>query len=210
MRKTWIFLKEKGLDFEHRQLDPLDKNPRFLAMNPAGRIPILEDDGRFISDSSVICDYLERVHPEPALYPADPGERARACWLEEYSDTVVSGVCARIYWFHIIIPVRSGKPVDQAEVGAFKDTEFPKVFDYLESIAPDDDAMVDGRFGIADIALASAVRLMDLASDPLDATRWPRFAAYYRRVIGRPAAKSIEELDLATTEVWRTTGNAPT
>lgn len=210
MRKTWIFLKEKGLDFEHQQLDPLDKNPRFLAMNPAGLIPILEDDGHFIADSSVICDYLERVHPEPALYPADHRERARACWLEEYSDSKVTSVCARIYWFHIIIPVRSGKPVDHAEVAAFKEAEFPKVFDYLESIAPDDDAMVGGQFGIADIALASSVRLMDLASDPLDASRWPRFDAYYQRVINRPAARSIVELDLATTEVWRTTGNAPT
>ena len=70
--------------------------------------------------------------------------------------------------------------------------------------------MVGGQFGIADIALASSVRLMDLASDPLDASRWPRFDAYYQRVINRPAARSIVELDLATTEVWRTTGNAPT
>ncbi len=68
VRKTWIFMKEKGLEFEHRQLDPLDKSARFLSMNPAGRIPILEEaDGNFIADSSVICDYLERIPPEPDL-----------------------------------------------------------------------------------------------------------------------------------------------
>lgn len=87
VRKTWIFMKEKGLEFEHRQLDPLDKSDRFLKMNPLGRIPILEEaDGNLISDSSVICDYLENTHPEPALYPSDHRERARALWLEEYGD----------------------------------------------------------------------------------------------------------------------------
>ena len=210
MRKTWIFLKEKGLEFEHRQLDPLDKNERFLAMNPAGLIPILEEpDGHFVSDSSVICDYLERVHPDPSLIPADHRDRAQALWLEEYSDRAVTSVCARIFWMHIIIPFRAGKPADQAEVDAYKEAEFPKVFDYLESIAPDGEAIVAGQFGIADIALAAAVRLMDLANDPLDANRWPRFDAYYQRTINRPSARSIEDIDRETTEVWRTTGNAP-
>ena len=210
VRKTWIFMKEKGLEFEHRQLDPLDKTERFLAMNPAGRIPILEEpDGNFIADSSVICDYLERVHPDPALIPADHRQRARALWLEEYADTALNGLCARIYWMYILIPARTGKPVDPQEVSDFKTEQFPGVFDYLVSVAPDGEAIVNDQFGIADIALAAAVRLMDLAGDPLDATRWPRFAAYYRRTISRPSAQSIDKIDIATTEVWRTTGNAP-
>ena len=88
VRKAWIFLKEKGLDFEHGQLDPLIKSERFLAMNPMGRIPVLEiADGQFVSDSSVICDYLERVHPSPALYPEAPhrpGTRAVAGRVRGY------------------------------------------------------------------------------------------------------------------------------
>ena len=91
VRKTWLFLKEKGLEFEHRQLDPLDKSERFLSMNPLGRIPVLEEaDGNLISDSSVICDYLENVHPSPSLYPADNRSRAQALWFEEYADTLLT------------------------------------------------------------------------------------------------------------------------
>jgi len=210
VRKTWLFLKEKGLDFEHRQLDPLDKSERFLTMNPLGRIPILEEsNGNLISDSSVICDYLENVHPEPSLYPADYRNRARALWFEEYADTILTQTCARVFWMYIIIPIRTGAPTDQAEVDAFRDNEYPAVFDYLESIAPDEDGLVNNRFGVADISLASTVRLLDLAGAPLDAKRWPRFEAYYRRVINRPSAKSIIEEELSTTEVFRTTGNAP-
>ena len=66
VRKAWIALKEKGLAFAHRELDSLAKTPRFLAMNPLGRVPILEEaDGNFIADSSVVCDYLENIHPTP-------------------------------------------------------------------------------------------------------------------------------------------------
>jgi glutathione S-transferase len=211
VRKVWIFLREKGLDFEHRQLDPLAKTPRFLAMNPLGRVPILEEsDGHLIADSSVICDYLERIHPAPALYPSAPRERARALWLEEYGDTLLTGVCARVFWMHIIIPVRTGKPVDSREVAAFVDDAFPGAFDYLESIAPARGPLLGDAFGIADISLLSPVRLLDLAGAPLDATRWPKFEAWYRRSLDRPSARSIAAAELAATEVFRTTGNAPT
>ena len=87
VRKLCIFLGEKGLTFERRELDPLDKSPRFLAMNPIGRVPILEEpDGNLISDSSVICDYLERIHPAPTLFPTDPRARAREDLPEQGSD----------------------------------------------------------------------------------------------------------------------------
>jgi hypothetical protein len=43
----------------------------------------------------------------------------------------------------------------------------------------------------------------------LDAERWPLFEAYYRRTIERPSARSIYEEELAATEAFRTTGNAP-
>jgi glutathione S-transferase len=211
VRKAWIFLREKGLDFEHRQLDPLAKTPRFLAMNPLGRVPILEEsDGHLIADSSVICDYLERVRRSPALYPTAPRERARALWLEEYGDTLLVGVCARVFWMHVIIPVRTGKPVDLGEVAKFVDESFPGALDYLETIAPERGWLLGDAFGIADVALLSPVRLLDLAGAPLDARRWPKFEAWYRRAIARPSALSIVDAEVAATEVFRTTGNAPT
>ncbi len=210
VRKTWIALKEKGIPFEHRQLDPLAKTASFLKMNPLGRVPILEEeDGDYLCDSSAICDYLEHIQPDPPLYPADPRDRAKALWYEEYGDTLLTQICARVFWMHIIIPVRTGTPVDAAEVAAFIDEHFPPALGYLERQAPEGDGIVAGRFGIADISLASPVRLLDLAGAPLDAGRWPRFEAYYRRIIGRPSAQSIVQAEVAATEVFRTTGNAP-
>ena len=211
VRKAWIALKEKGLAFEPRELDPLAKTARFLAMNPLGRVPILEeDDGHLIADSSVICDYLEHIHPQPPLYPAAPRERARAMWFEEYGDTKLVEVCARIFWMHIIIPIRTSKPVDQVAVANYLAESFPPVFDYLESVAPRQGAWLGEQFSVADIALVSPVRLLDLAGAPLDARRWPVFDAWYRRTISRPSARSIVDAEVRATEVFRTTGNAPT
>lgn len=179
-------------------------------MNPLGRIPVLEEsDGNLISDSSVICDYLENIHPSPSLYPTDSRDRARALWFEEYADTLLTQVCARVFWMYIIIPVRSGKSARQTEIDAFRDKNFPGAFDYLESVAPDGSGIVNNEFSIADISLASAVRLLDLAGAPLNADCWPRFDDYYQRVITRGSAKSIVDEETSATEVFRTTGDAP-
>jgi maleylacetoacetate isomerase len=53
--------------------------PAYRRINPLGRVPALElDDGRVITQSLAIIDYLEQAYPEPPLYPADPVTRARA------------------------------------------------------------------------------------------------------------------------------------
>lgn len=210
VRKVWMALEEKRIPFERRELDPLDKSPRLFAMNPLGRVPILEEeDGTFIADSSVICDYLEHVQPEPALYPRTARERARALWLEEYGDTRLVEVCARLFWMRVIIPARTGHAADEVAIGTFQREMQAPVFDFLETISPNDTGIIGGRFGIADIALAAPVRLLDLCDAPLETGRWPRFEAYYRRIISRPSARGLAAAERAATEVFRRTGNPP-
>lgn len=51
--------------------------PEYLALNPQGLTPaFVTDDGAILTQSLAICEYLDEVHPEPALLPADPVERA--------------------------------------------------------------------------------------------------------------------------------------
>lgn len=62
------FLKNGG---EHRQ-------PAYLAVNPQGLIPALEDHGQVIGQSMAIIEYLDEAYPEtPRLLPADPMARAQ-------------------------------------------------------------------------------------------------------------------------------------
>ncbi|ENO91959.1 MAG TPA: maleylacetoacetate isomerase [Thauera sp.] len=55
---------------EHRQ-------PAYLQLNPAGLVPALEDGGEVLGQSLAIIEYLEEVHPRPALLPQAPLDRAR-------------------------------------------------------------------------------------------------------------------------------------
>lgn len=71
-----IALAEKGIEYETVEID-LDDRPAWIyEKNPLGRVPVLEEDIFVLPESAVINEYLEERYPEPALWPADPGERA--------------------------------------------------------------------------------------------------------------------------------------
>ncbi|MFL5981549.1 MAG: glutathione S-transferase family protein [Gaiellaceae bacterium] len=71
-----IALAEKGIEYEPVVID-LDDRPAWIyEKNPLGRVPVLEEDAFVLPESVVINEYLEERYPEPALWPADPGERA--------------------------------------------------------------------------------------------------------------------------------------
>lgn len=73
-----VVLAEKNVEFEVVEIDLSDR-PRWLyEKNAAGRVPVLEEDGRALPESVVIMEFLEERHPEPALLPADPADRAYA------------------------------------------------------------------------------------------------------------------------------------
>ncbi len=76
-----IALNLKGIEAEYVAVNLLKgehKNEDYLARNAAGLVPTLElDDGRCLTQSLAIIQYLESTHPDPALLPADPFERAR-------------------------------------------------------------------------------------------------------------------------------------
>ena len=66
------------------------------------RLPVLELEGRTIGDSTAIIAALEEHTPEPALYPADPAERARALELEDYFDEELGPQVRRFGWHHLL------------------------------------------------------------------------------------------------------------
>jgi stringent starvation protein A len=71
-----IVLAEKGIEYEAVEID-LDDRPAWIyEKNPLGRVPVIEEDTFVLAESSVIDEYLEERYPEPALWPADPAERA--------------------------------------------------------------------------------------------------------------------------------------
>jgi glutathione S-transferase len=192
VRKVRVFLAEKGVAYD---LDPVVPFPpanstsEFRRMSPLGKIPAFSDGDFAISDSSVICAYLERVHPAPALYPADPAQYARALWLEELADSKLVETIGPAF-FQRVIRGRFFKQ-EPDEAAARQALEgLPQWLDYLEGQLGDAEYFVGGRFSIADIAIATMVQQLRHAGETIDAARWPRLAAWSERVLGRPSFKS--------------------
>ena len=83
VRKVRVVLAEKGVDYELESINPFAAPDNLREISPLGKIPAFRDGDRTLADSSVICAYIERTHPSPALYPTDAYDYARTLWLEE-------------------------------------------------------------------------------------------------------------------------------
>lgn len=72
-----IALAEKGVPYETVEIDLDDRPDWIYELNATGRVSVLEEGEFVLPESAVILEYLEERYPEPALLPADPGDRAR-------------------------------------------------------------------------------------------------------------------------------------
>ncbi len=154
-----------------------------------GMVPILEDDEGFVPDSSVICAYLERLHPQVLVYPDNPQDYAKALFLEEYVDTAVSNAVGPIFRERFVKPRAHGETGDENVVRETKDNVLPPVFDYLENLLGNRPTLFDA-FSVADAALGSTLTTLLLAEERVDETKWPRLAAYHMCVLKRPSVQA--------------------
>jgi|SRR5215813_5102126 len=183
VRKVLVVLDLKGLAYEIDPIVPFMGDDRFSQLSPLRRIPVFADDRVTLTDSTVICEYLEDRYPQPALFPADVAQRARARWLEEFADTRMGEVLIwRLFNQVAINPFVWNTPTDQEILQRTLTEEIPHVLGYLESQLPSD-GFAFGALSIADIAIACFFRTAAFARFAIDAVRWPRTAALVDRVL---------------------------
>lgn len=191
VRKVLACLELKGLEYEIDPIAPFVGNDEFTRLSPLRRIPVLVDGSLVLSDSSVICQYLEDRQPTPSVYPHDIADRARARWLEEYADTrLADGLIWRL--FHQLAIKRHifGEAPNEAVVQHARDVEVPAALDYVEKQLPDD-GFVFGALSIADISLASFFRTASFVRYTIDAERWPLTAALVAQVQALPVFQKL-------------------
>ncbi|HEY1124086.1 MAG TPA: glutathione S-transferase family protein [Sphingobium sp.] len=218
--KPMATLYEKELDFKIRFVDPSkfeQHSDWFKKINPRGQVPALDHDGKIVTESTVICEYLEDVFPDQnPLRPADPYMRAQmriwTKWVDEYFCWCVS----TIGWHYGIRPIAQkmtdaefeehlkNVPIPEQKVKwrharngfpqELLDEEFRKVrvsAQRLEETLSKQDYLVESGFSLADIcnfAIASGLdRPGGWFNDFVNEKDTPGLIAWLNRIRARPA-----------------------
>jgi glutathione S-transferase len=199
VRKVRIFLAEKGIPYDLDPVIPFNVSDEFRKISPLGKVPAFRDGDRTLADSSVICAYVERIHPEPSLYPRDPFEYARALWFEEYADGGLAPVIGpKIFFQRIVGPRFFGQPTDEETVRMALQEELPPMLGYLDSQLDGGDAFVGGRLSIGDIGVVAQLVNLRHAGVDVDAGRWPRLSRYFAAACARPAVRALLDEESAS------------
>ncbi len=192
VRKVRVLLAEKSVPYQLEPVLPMNVSAEFKKISPLGKIPALRDGERTLADSSVICAYLERTHPQPALYPAEPYDQARALWFEEYGDTGMAEVMGpKIFFQKIVGPRFMSQKTDEAVVAKAVAEDLPRIFDYLEGELGTADALVGGQLSIADIGVCTQIVNLRHAGFDVDGARWPKLARYASATLSRPSFTAL-------------------
>lgn len=193
VRKVRVVLAEKGLPYEHVQIDPNRRPAEYFDISPFGRIPALKDGDIVLADSGVICTYLEAQYPETSLTYTDPYLKARVAWFEKFGDYELGPVTTFGVFRNRVVMKLVGKPCDEEYISRCLDEKLPPLMDYLESNAPAEGFIVGDKFTVADIAIATHFINFNLGGERIDAARWPKSAAYIQRITSRPTVAPLAE-----------------
>ncbi len=215
-QKVRMSLFEKNLDWvDHRVNLAANEHltPAYLALNPNGVVPTLVHDGNAIVDSSVICEYLEEVFPEPALSPRDAvGRAAMRAWMRFLEEVPTAAI--RVPSFHMALarrfehldaarfrdqvadirPIRKHFYRRMGTEGFGKDDVDASLDELRQTMARMETALANGPwlmgqdFTLADIVVMPSIdRLADLGLSNMWEDHFPRVTDWYARLRARPS-----------------------
>lgn len=222
-------LHEKGVAFESHYLN-LGKfeqhDPAYLRINPAGQVPALVHEGRVLTESTVINEYIDQVFDGPPLRPVDPWLLGQMRIWTKYVDEIVRPALSFLAWHRVIpgmvarlsaeefaqklarIPLQDKRDKwALAARGGFAEhdlatwrRQLAEAADRIEATLDGHDWLVGDAFSLADIAVFAMANGMPRGYPELvDAGRTPRMMAWLDRMRARPgvaAALAMPNLSL--------------
>ncbi len=186
-RALWA-ARETGVDFDLVQVDPHDgstKRPEFLAINPNGRIPAIDDDGTRLFESFAIVLYLAKKYGsggEGPIYPSSVEDEGRV-W--QWSFWAVNEIDPHM---NTVLMERVFKP-EAARDAAAADQAAERLktpLAVLDGVLSGRRWLVGDRFTAADLNVAASIGAGAMAK--FDFSGFPRLAEWLARCNGRPAA----------------------
>lgn len=190
VRKSLAVAAEAGIEVELVQAGMGAGPPEFREASPFGKMPGLKDGDFLVSDSSAIVVYFDALKPEARLIPTEARARARTIWYDEFADTILVAAAGAIFFNLVVAPRFLKQDSNMAAVEAGK-AQLPGIFDYLERTIPASGFLVEDRLTLADLAVASPFQNLVLAGHAIDASAYPKTAAYVAAILARPSYAPI-------------------
>ncbi len=155
VRKVRIALREKNIRFEWIQESPHDAGNHIVAMNPLGKVPVLEtDDGRVLFDSTLLIEYIDTLTPE-RLIPEGDTERLRAQLWNTLGIGIVDATVARL------LEGRRPPAEQSRSFIARQEDKIARALAWADKAERGAAYLVGEHFTIADLGLASALEYID-------------------------------------------------
>lgn len=186
VRKVLAVATEKGIPFELKRIGLGSPDPDFVAASPFRKMPAIRDGDFTLADSTAIAVYLEAKHPDPALIPTEARERARCLWFDEFADTILQPVLAKVFFNRFVAPRFLKRPGDEAAAERAWTTEVPPLFDYLDAQLGEGGYLVGRRLTLADLSVACPILTVSHIDCRVDGGRHPRLAAFMAAMEARP------------------------
>lgn len=182
---------EKDVPFEEVSIFP-SQEPEVIESAPMGKVPYIEVDGKILTETNVIFDYLEDIKPQPALYPTDPWAKAKVKELirvvELYHDFPARRHLPTVYF---------GAPVDPA-VSERVRPELDKGVRALKQFARFEPYIAGDMFTFADIAAYFQIRFTNLHTTTVydwDITAAVSGLGKYLNMVGeRPSINAVDSV----------------
>ena len=190
-RKVRLTLGEKDLATELVAEKTWERREDFLALNPAGSVPVLVDeDGTVVADSMTICEYLDELSPEPSLIGRGAVARAETrrlvAWFDQkFNQEVSVNLLDQKVWRRFM---GLGHPDSEAlRAGHYN---LHTHLDYVGGLTERRNWLAGYSFGLADIAAASHISCLDYLGDVPWEDHQPA-RDWYARIKSRPAFRPL-------------------
>lgn len=181
VHETGVPCEIVDVDFANRK----HKSAEFLAMNPNGKVPCLEDDGFFVWESNAICCYLAAKAPAHNLLPSDPkGMALVQQWLQWQATTLGPSV-GKIMMEAFYAP-RFGRTPNDANLKLGHE-ETARDLALLEGTLKDGREWITGRLSLADFSLASTLVFRKMIG--IDTAAFPHVEQWLARIESRDSMK---------------------
>ncbi len=187
-RKVRIALAAKGLEYKKVPIDITkgeQKTSEYLAINPYGKVPALQDNGATVYESTIIMEYLDATYPTPPLLPDDVGQRARARVLMHYADHPYESAVATLTAELLLKPLRGGA-ADHAVLSQAK-AALNRCFDHLTNELGNNDFLIGSTLTLADIPYVSWALLFPKLHVDIP---YPKLEAWINRLKGQPSVRA--------------------